>query len=561
MRRIATRRQFLQGLATLPLLAGSSGLSSARQGVAGIATAAKGQRPNILLVMVDDMGFSDVGCYGGEIETPNLDALANGGVRFSQFYNCARCCPTRASLLTGMYPHRAGIGYMEPHNRYNRPIVQKLGIPEYQGALRQDCVTLPEALRAAGYHTWMTGKWHVGARDGERPWERGFARSFGILGGAGNHFRPGTALWEDGQPVAAPDDYYSTDAFSAYAARCIRETPAGQPFFDYVAYTAPHWPIQAHAQDIARYRGRYRDGWDVIRRNRLRKLKQQGILPAATRLSPRHPESYPWQEADQPDMELRMAVYAAMIHRMDHGVGELRQALRDAGRERNTLVLFLSDNGGCAEPYGRNAAHPIPPGPAESDTGVFLPWANASNTPFRLFKHWMHEGGIATPLIASWPEHIPAGAVQRNQTGHVKDIMATCLDAAGVVPPQARQGRPAQPGDGRSLLPSMRDPGFAANETLFWEHEGNRAVREGNWKLVSVYNQIHEQMNRVGAGRRTGQWELYHLATDRTELLDLADAHPDRVRAMVAQYEAWAAELGVRDWESLLRLGGYHQLD
>ncbi len=518
-------------------------------------------RPNILLVMVDDMGFSDIGCYGSEIETPHLDGLAARGVRFTQFYNCGRCCPTRASLLTGMYPHRAGIGYMEPGNRYNRPIVEKMGLPEYQGAIRQDCVTLPEALRDTGYETWMAGKWHVGAAEGQRPWERGFTRSFGILGGAGNHFRPGAALYENGQRVEAPAEYYSTDAFSDFAVRCIREGSQDVPFFGYVAYTAPHWPIQAHPEDIARYRGRYKIGWDALRRQRLAKQKSLGIVAANTRLTPRHPESYAWEEANQEDMDLRMAVYAAMVHRMDQGVGAILAALRETGKADNTLVLFLSDNGGCAEPYGRNSANQTPAGPAESNTGYYLPWANVSNTPFRLFKHWMHEGGIATPLIACWPGQIPAGTIQRQHVGHVKDLMATCLEAAASPQPRTRLGRAAQPSDSLSLLSAMRDSTYHRNQTIFWEHEGNRAMRDGSWKLVSVFNEIHEEMGRVGTGRRTGAWELYDLATDRTEMRNLAAVHPDRVRSMARRHAEWERELGVRDWESLLRLGGYHQLD
>jgi len=544
-----TRRELLAGL-----LPGSVALTQGQSQ----------ERPNIVLVMVDDMGFSDIGPYGGEIRTPNLDALAKEGVRFTQFYNCGRCCPTRASLLTGLYPHQAGIGYMEPTNRYNRPMVERLQAPQYQGHLNDRCATIAEALRAAGYQTAMTGKWHVGVQEGCRPWERGFDRYFGLLGGASNHFRPtAKQLFFDGGPFAPPGDFYTTDYFSRYASRFIEEAAADRPLFLYTAFTAPHWPIQAHPEDIARYKGQYRMGWDELRRRRFLKQKAMGLFGKDTRLSPRDTESYPWEEADLDDMDLRMAVYAAMIDRVDQGIGQIREALRKTRREQNTLFLFLSDNGGCAEPYGRNAANPKPPGPAESNTGVFLPWANASNTPFRLFKHWMHEGGIATPLIAHWPGRVPAGAIQRTQTGHVKDILATCLEAAGARYPEAVPGRgEVQPTEGRSLLAAMLHPdGEANNETIYWEHEGNRAVREGKWKLVSYYNEIHEEMGRVGAGRRTGMWELYDMDTDRTELRNLAAIHPRKVEELSDKYDRWATRVGAMDWEALLRLGGYDRLE
>lgn len=508
------------------------------------------RRPNIVLIMADDMGFSDIGPYGSEIATPNLDKLAAGGVRFTHFYNCARCCPTRASLLTGLYPHQAGIGYMEPGNRYNKGI----GLPEYQGYLSRNCVTIAEALRGAGYQTLMTGKWHVGAAEGQRPWERGFDRYYGILGGASNHFRPGKALWLDGKQVAAPGDFYSSDAFSGYAARFIEEADATLPLFLYTAFTAPHWPMHAPADEIEKYRGKYRTGWDELRRRRFARQKSMGLFPAHTRLSVRHPEGYPWKEADQDDMDLRMAVYAAMIDRMDQGIGRILDSLRRTGREENTLVLFLSDNGACAEPYGRNSANQIPPGPAESNTGYYLPWANASNTPFRLFKHWVHEGGIASPLIARWPGRLPAGSIDTNKTGHVKDILATCLDAAGATYPETHAGHTIRPLAGKSLL-------SRENEPIFWEHEGNRAVRDGKWKLVSYFNEIHEEMNRVGTGRRTGKWELYDLGTDRTETRDLAAIQPERTRRMVARYEKWASQTGVRDWNELIAAGGFAELE
>ncbi len=517
--------------------------------------------PNIVLIMVDDMGFSDIGPYGAEIRTPNLDKLAATGVSYTQFYNAGRCCPTRASLLTGLYPHQAGIGYMEPGNRYNKPIVERLGAPQYQGHLNRRCVTIAEALKPSGYQTFMTGKWHVGQGTGERPWERGFERFFGILGGASNFFRPGNRLYSGSEQVEAPDDFYTTDYFSRYAATYIREASPDHPFFLYVAYTAPHWPIQAWPEDIARYQGKYKIGWDELRRRRLARQKELGLFAPELRLSPRHPESYPWEEADQDDMDLRMAVYAAMIDRVDQGIGDILAALNETGTAENTLIMFLSDNGGCAEPYGRNQKNQVPPGPAESSTGYYLPWANASNTPFRLFKHWVHEGGIATPLIVSWPGKTPAGVINTTQIGHVKDIMATFLDAAGVEYPETFGGQELQPLEGESLLPSLLNPEAVTHRTVYWEHEGNRAIRDGRWKLVSYYNEIHEEMARVGTGRRTGEWELYNLETDRTELLNLVGSYPVKARELANKWEEWAARLGVLDWEELLRLGRYDRID
>ncbi len=514
-------------------------------------------QPNIVLIMVDDMGFSDIGPYGSEIRTPNLDRLAAAGTRYTQFYNAGRCCPSRASLLTGLYPHQAGIGYMEPGNRYNRPIVERLHAPQYQGYLNRRSVTVAEALKTAGYQTLMTGKWHVGAGAGQRPWERGFDRFFGILAGASNHFRPGDRLYYKRQQFTAPDDFYTTDYFSQYAATFIEEASREKPFFLYVAYTAPHWPIQAWPEDIQRYRGQYKVGWDELRRRRFARQKELGLFPSSLRLSPRHPESYPWPEADQDDMDLRMAVYAAMIDRVDQGIGRILAALRETGEENDTLLMFLSDNGGCAEPYGWNREQQVPPGPAESATGYYLPWANASNTPFRIFKHWVHEGGIATPLIVNWPGEVPAGVVNTEQIGHVKDIMATCLEAAGAEYPQTYGEHEIQAHESHSLLHSFRDPESVKNTTIYWEHEGNRAIRDGKWKLVSYYNEIHETMPQVGTGRRTGSWELYDMETDRTELLDLSRAYSRKAEELKRRWEDWAMRVGVVDWQELLGLGGY----
>jgi len=525
-----------------------------------LASAAAGlaprPRPNIIVIMADDMGFSDLGCYGSEIATPNLDALAARGVRFTQFYNCARCCPTRASLLTGLYPHQAGIGYMEPGNRYNRPAIEKLRLPQYQGFLNDRCVTIAEALRPAGYQTFMAGKWHVGALPGQRPLDRGFDRFFGIHGGAGAYFKPApNSLHLNRDPVVdLPKDFYSTDYYARYAARFIEESDRQRPFFLYLAFTAPHWPLEAWPEDIERYRGRYRIGWDELRRRRLARQKELGLFPSDTKLPPRHPDSYPWEEEkNQENMDLRMAVYAAMVDRMDRGVGTILETLRRTGQEDNTLILFLSDNGACAEPYLRNAANP------PNHAAQLLPWANASNTPFRLFKHWVHEGGISSPLIASWPSHMRGGAINQNWVGHVMDILPTCLDAAGAKPPQTREARPVQRPEGVSLLRALRDPGALRGRPIYWEHEGNRALRDGRWKLVSYYNEIHEEMAQVGTGPRTGPWELYDLAAERAELNNVATQQPKRLQSMIARHRAWESRAGVTDWEEILKAGGFHQ--
>ena len=525
-----------------------------------LAEAAADERPNIVILLADDLGFSDVGCYGGEIPTPHIDSLAREGVRFTQFYNCGRCCPTRASLLTGLYPHQAGVGYMEPTNRYNRPIAH---LPAYQGFLNRRCATLAEVLRAAGYQTLMVGKWHVGSEKGQRPLDRGFERFFGLYGGACHYFRPqqGQIVLQEDPLWPLPEDFYTTDYFAAYAARFIKEAPPDRPLFLYLAFTAPHWPLHAWPEDIARHRGKYRIGWDEIRRRRFAAQKQKGLFPPELSLSPRHPDSYDWNQADQDDMDLRMAVYAAMVERMDRGIGKVLEALRASGREKNTVVFFLSDNGACAEPLGKNQPKGKLPGSAESFTAYLLPWANASNTPFRLFKHWVHEGGIATPLLVRWPARIRGGAINCRQVGHVIDLLPTCMEIAGATYPAERDGMKLLPLEGRSLLPALMDPNYAEERTLFWEHEGNRAVRQGQWKLVSYYNEIHEEIGRVGTGRRTGKWELYDMQTDRTELHDLADKHPEIVTRLAQMYEQWAQRVGVRDWEELLHMGGFDNPD
>lgn len=519
---------------------------AASLGAAFAAPAAK--RPNIVLMMADDMGFSDIGCYGGEIATPNLDGLARGGVRFGQFYNTARCCPTRASLLTGLHPHQAGVGHMVDTGRQ---------LPGYRGDLNGQCVTIAEALRPAGYRTAMSGKWHVTpVTDSKHNWpmQRGFEKYYGIIHGAASYYDPVTLV--RGNEYAPPKDknYYFTDAIGENAVRYIDEYSKGKdPFFLYVAFTSPHWPLHALEPDIAKYRGRYKGGWDALREERHARMKKMGIVDGRWPLTPRDEKAPAWADAPNKEWyERRMEVYAAQVDRMDQNIGRILGKLKETGADENTLVLFLSDNGGCAEELGpKAAARHIPkvtpdgrpvvqgnrpevmPGGPDTYQSYGLPWANASNTPFRRYKHWVHEGGIATPLIARWPSQIRKTGGFTQQTGQLVDIMATCVDAGGAQYPTERKGEKVQPMEGKSLLPAVRG-GKPVERELYWEHEGNKAVRVGDWKLVSRY---------------PGDWELYNLKTDRTELSNLAAAQPARVAELKGKWEAWAKRANVEPWD------------
>lgn len=483
--------------------------------------------PNIVIIMADDMGFSDIGCYGSEIATPNLDRLAANGLRFTQFYNTARCCPTRASLLTGLYSHQAGVGHM----------VGNLGTPAYQGYLNDRCVTIAEALKPGGYRTLMVGKWHVGENRPHWPTDRGFDRYFGLISGGTNYFRldPGRQMALDDKPFTPEgNNFYITDAFTDYAVLYIQEHGRQpQPFFLYVAYTAPHWPLHALPDDIAKYRGKYRDGWDALRQKRHQRMKELGIVDAQWAMTPRDASAPAWEDVKDKDArDLKMAVYAAQIDRMDQGIGKILNALKEVGAEENTLVMFLADNGGCAEEINRGTPD-APAGTRDSFLSYGLPWANASNTPFRLYKHWVHEGGIATPLIVRYPPVIKQKGAITQQPGHVIDLMATCLDVAGVKYPTTYNGRDIVPLEGKSLLPIFEGKPRKGHDAIFWEHEGNRAVRQGKWKLVS---------------RHRGEWELYDLDADRTELNNLANRYPEKVKELSDLYAKWAERCGVQPW-------------
>ena len=491
-------------------------------------------RPNIIVILADDLGYSDVGCYGSEIATPNLDALARGGLRLTHFYNTARCCPTRAALLTGLYNHQAGIGHM----------VANRGYPSYQGYLNDQCVTLGEAMGAGGYKTAMSGKWHVGEERPHWPTDRGFQRYFGLISGATNYFKvdAGRTMAINDQPYVPPEKgFYITDAITDHAIGHMEAFGRGEdPFFMYVAYTAPHWPLHAHESDTERYLGRYMKGWDALRRERHARMVEMGIVDKNWPLTPRDTPAPAWDDVqNKKDFDRKMAVYAAQVECMDRNIGRIVAKVRELGQEENTLIMFLADNGGCAEEVDRGEKG-APAGVADSYLSYGLPWANASNTPFRLYKHWVHEGGIATPFIARWPSVIKQADSITTQPGHLIDVMATCLDAGGVRYPGTYRGRKITPLEGKSLLPVFQGKRREGHDALYWEHEGNRAVREGKWKLVSRY---------------PGDWELYDLEADRTELHNLAAVQQDRVKRMSRKYDAWAKRAGVIPWQQLQKPG------
>ncbi|MDF9826136.1 arylsulfatase A-like enzyme [Ereboglobus sp. PH5-10] len=561
--------------ATLPLAA-----------TAADKTPASVKQPNIIIILSDDMGYTDIGCYGGEIRTPAIDKLAQRGLRFTQFYNNARCCPTRASLLTGLYAHQAGMGGMNRNQKH----------PGYTGSLRDNCVTIAEMLRPGGYSTYAVGKWHVSLESGEPanwPLRRGFDKFYGTILGYGSFYDPAT-LCRDNTLITPLNDpgykppsgkYYYTDAIADNAVLYIKQHQrdnaaadgsASKPFFMYVAFTAAHWPMHALPEDIAKYKGVYDNGYDPVRVARHKRAIELGVLPPGTKLTPS--DNAGWDNVKDKAWEARcMEVYAAMIDRMDQGIARIVAQLDASGQLDNTIIMFMHDNGGCAEPQGRQpepaANVPAPgetfrplgpdepqpkarpphmqardgrpirtgvgtmPGPEDTYIGYGHDWANVSNTPFREYKHWVHEGGISTPLIVHWPAGIPAalnGTFVR-PPAHIIDLAATCVDLAGAKYPAKRGDTALTPLAGVSLRPL-----FTGAQTLqrpapiFWEHEGNRAVRDGDWKLV--------------AKGSDGPWELYNIAADRAELNNLAAQHKDIANRLAAAWENWAIEAKAKPW-------------
>jgi arylsulfatase len=539
---------------------------------------------NIILILSDDMGFSDIGCYGSEIKTPALDNLAANGLRFSQFYNTARCCPTRASLITGLYPAQTGMGFMTGDEEK----------PGYRGEIGDHCVTIAEVLKPAGYCTYMAGKWHVARnlRDIDSlkynwPLQRGFDRFYGTITGAGSYWDPSTLTRDNtyitphNDPEYQPEQkWYYTDALSDNAVlfieQHIRET-GNDPFFLYVAYTAAHWPLHVPEEEIALHQGKYKDGFAAIREKRMERLKRSGLIQEDWELTQSVAE---WDSLHNKDWNARnMEVYAAMISRMDKGIGKIVDKLKEYSLLDNTLVLFLQDNGGCAETLGWHqteqeydslSERPVyePMGIDELQTLAFPiqnregypvvimsekvmagsdqtyhaygpAWANVSNTPFREYKHWVHEGGVSTPLIVHWPEKILDKGHIRHQPAHLIDIMATLVDLTGAEYPVEFSENRILPMEGKSLMDVWINNKKITREAIFFEHEGNRAVRQGKWKLVS------RAYPDAGKFRKTDkiqldQWELFDMEADRTEIINLAGQYPEIIRKMATLWQGWA---------------------
>ena len=503
-----------------------------------VTAATRPAQPNILVILADDLGFSDLGCYGSDIKTPNLDRLAAHGLRFTQFYNTGRCWPTRSALLTGYYPQQT-------HSDPNR------------GRLPQWTRTLPQRLRPLGYRSYHSGKWHVNGAP-KPVADATFDHSYDLEDHDRN-FNPQRILDDDRPlpPVAKNSGYYTTTAFTDHAIRCLQEHAekfAPQPFFSYLAFTVPHFPLHAPPEDIARYREQYLRGWDKVREERWQKLRAMGIVncdltPLEPGFTPRYfkPEvlktlgpgeiehAVPWtllSEVQQQYQATKMAIHAAMIDRMDREIGRVLDQVRTMGAWDNTLILFLSDNGTDATIMVRGDGHDqtAAPGSAASFLCLGPGWSSAGNSPFRRHKVWTHEGGISTPLIVHWPKGIAARGELRHNVGHVIDLVPTLLELAGAKP-ELPAGAPPFPG--RSLVPALARDGSVSRDYVFFNHEGNRALRMGDYKLVS-------------AREDRDAWELFNLAIDRGEQHDLAATQPERVRAMVDRWDQLQADF-VRD--------------
>ncbi len=498
---------------------------------------AEEERPNIVVVMVDDMGYSDIGCYGGEIPTPNIDALAADGLRFSQFYNTARCCPTRASLLTGLFPHQTGIGQMTNSPKGDQ--YKSWGTEGYIGYLNRRCVTLAEVLKQSGYHTYMAGKWHLGYHQQDRwPLQRGFEKFYGSIAGATSYFWPHgnrpVTLMNEHLPPPDSTTYYTTDAFTDYAMRFVEEQEDDRPFFLYLAYTAPHWPLHAKEADIDKFVGKYAVGWDAVRKARLKRQIEMGLHQNEWMLSERDQRVRPWSEvsdSQRVQSDYRMAVYAAQIFCVDYNIGRLVDKLKAEGKFENTLLLFLSDNGGCAEMYDEFGTKPhswINKATFSGAVSYGIGWANASNTPFKEYKVKLYEGGISTPLIAHWPRGITGqnGRIL-HQPSYLIDLAPTIYEIAEAkYPERFHEGQSIHALPGISLLKAFRGAKIEPHEFMYWEHQNNCAVRSGKWKAVKKLDDEN--------------WELYDIENDRIESENLAPDQPEIVKQLSEKWYSWA---------------------
>ena len=507
--------------------------------VADVSTADADQRPNVLLIMADDLGFSDLGFYGGEIETPNLDSLAKHGLRFTQFHNTARCWPTRAALLTGYYAQQV-----------RRDVVPKLKSGG-RGKRPAWAPLVSATLRKAGLTTYHSGKWHL---DG-MPLQTGFDRSY-YLRDQGRFFSPKVHYLDDKKlpAVERGTGFYGTDAITDHAVKCLEDhskNHAGQPFFHYLAYTAPHFPLHALPEDIAKYKERYQVGWDKIRQQRWERIKKLGLVKDASLSKVERdigpPYHFPdhlkilgsgevnrpvaWHELTDEQKQFqanKMAIHAAMVDRMDQGIGRVLAQLKRMNAFENTIIMFLSDNGASAEIMVRNDGHDpqAAPGSAESYLCLGPGWSTACNTPFRRHKTWVHEGSCATPFIVHWASAISSGGQLRHTPGHVVDVVPTILDVLGVKADETTPGKP-----GSSIAKIFSQDTSDLPHPLWWLHEGNRAIRVGDWKLVSAKNDA---------------WELFNIEKDRTETENLAAKHPEKLKHLE---QAWT-----RQWESIQKL-------
>lgn len=562
---MVTRRDFLKisaGVTATTMIHGGVSLSS-EPTPARAPHSLAGAKPNIILILADDMGFSDIGCFGSEVATPNLDRMAARGMRLNQFYNNPRCCPSRASIMTGLWSQQAGMGMMvADHGRYP--------YPGYAGILNAQTITIPEALKAAGYNTAMVGKWHLApeTHEGKRSWplQRGFDKFWGMIAGASVYWESPHLMEGNTALPSPPKDQYLTDLWAEHASTYVTELAAEKkPFFLYAAFNAPHWPIQAPADLVHKYANRYAEGWDKLREERHSRQLAMKLLDPRWTLTPRDPRVPAWTDAKAREWEMRrMAVYAAMIDRLDQGIGRILDSVEKAGLADDTLIVFMSDNGGNAEELARGRRdtppsspegplHVVPPagqGPCElgmtcagnvpgvmpgsesTFQSIGIPWGNCANTPFRLYKHYTQEGGISSPFIACWPKGIRATADPVFAVGHETDLLPTFLEVAGAQYPKSVAAGPIPQFVGQSLTPIFQGRKMD-HQPIYWEHEGNKAVRDGKWKLVS---------------RFPDSWELYDMEADRTELRDLAAKEPHRAKAMAAQWQTWADSIGVQPW-------------